>query len=1188
MTDQKEPAESLQEHTPEKWRNVLYLILLAPLYVLVARAGLFFVYRPSGVSSIWPVSGLALAVLLLNRRRSWPAIIPVLFIANICANLLGGAGLPVSLGFALANCAETTLIASLLVRFLLAQPARPEPSAAGLAVEWSALVFGQVNQVLGFFGIVTLGNALTALLGAATVALFLGGAFWHSWLTWCIADGLGILLVTPLILAWKPPYHVDWARLRLSKFLEGAALFSLTAITAGILFLGNQAVLGGLVVQTYLLFPFLIWAGLRFNRRVVTILLAFTSLLAILGNLNDLGQFASPGQSPEQRLLVTQLYLGVLILTTFVLSAMFRQLEQARLLQARSERWYRDLVQNASIGIFHSRPGAGFLMANPALAEMLGYASAQELQATVTNIGEQLYVDSPNYQSVLENILREDGWTYAVNRYRRKDGSLMTGKLAVRKVLAPDGSLSYLEGFVEDITERMRAEAALRESEERFRLLFERAPLGYQSLDARGNFIEVNDTWLEILGYTRQEVIGNWFGNFMAPEYVETVKKRFAQFIEQGSIHSEFEMIKKGGSRVFVAFEGRIGYTPAGEFKQTHCVFTDITERKLTEQALMQSEQKFRSILDSSPTAMQLYRLEAADNLVLTGANPAADRILRISHQQYTGWKIEDAFPGLANSEFVEKCKGVARGELGIQSVELEYQDERFDGIFDVHIFQTSPGLISVDFVDISERRAAERISQARLRLVEYSSAHNLEELLRATLDEAEALTGSQIGFYHTLETDQATPVLQTWSTRTVEEFCVAHGEGSHFPVGEAGVWMDCVKERGPVIHNDYASLTHRKGLPEGHTPLKRELVVPVMRGESIVSILGVGNKLRDYTQRDVSAVSQLADMAWDITERKRAEQALKKSETLLNETQALSKVGGWEYDSATKKMTWTREVYHIYGVPDDYDPGDLVRNFCLFAPDDRAVMEEAFYQALNEGQAFDLELRFTTTEGKQLWVHTSGHPVISGERVEKVTGNIMDITANKLAEENLRKVNTRLAQQLATNEALQALLIEQSTHDALTGLFNRRYMDDSLERELARAHRESYPISVMMIDIDHFKLFNDRHGHAAGDQVLMALGDLLRTAVRESDIPCRYGGEEFVIILPEANLKDAFSRAEHIREEFSQMEMETFDLAPTLSVGLAVYPEHGASVDELIKAADTALYAAKAAGRNCVMVAQS
>ncbi|MEW6288935.1 MAG: GAF domain-containing protein [Thermodesulfobacteriota bacterium] len=174
-------------------------------------------------------------------------------------------------------------------------------------------------------------------------------------------------------------------------------------------------------------------------------------------------------------------------------------------------------------------------------------------------------------------------------------------------------------------------------------------------------------------------------------------------------------------------------------------------------------------------------------------------------------------------------------------------------------------------------RRRGEDLIHTRLSMVEFAASHGLDELLEKILDEVETLTGSCISFYHFVERDQKTLTLQAWSTRTRTEFCKAEGQGLHYSIDQAGVWVDCVRQRQPVIHNDYASLPHRKGMPPGHAEVVRELVVPIMRAGWVVAILGIGNKSADYTQKDVEIVSYLADVAWEITERKMAEEEVRR-----------------------------------------------------------------------------------------------------------------------------------------------------------------------------------------------------------------------------------------------------------------------------------------------------------------------
>ena len=174
-----------------------------------------------------------------------------------------------------------------------------------------------------------------------------------------------------------------------------------------------------------------------------------------------------------------------------------------------------------------------------------------------------------------------------------------------------------------------------------------------------------------------------------------------------------------------------------------------------------------------------------------------------------------------------------------------------------------------------------------RLRLFEYATSCSLEDLLQKTLNEIEVLTQSSIGFYHFVDRDEKSLILQAWSTRTVNEFCKAEGKGMHYAIDQAGVWVDSVRERKPVVHNDYCSLPNCRGLPEGHATVIRELVVPVIKNERIVAVLGVGNKPTDYTREDVEIVSFLADVAWEIVERKRIEEALKQMNDSLERTVA-------------------------------------------------------------------------------------------------------------------------------------------------------------------------------------------------------------------------------------------------------------------------------------------------------------
>jgi len=208
----------------------------------------------------------------------------------------------------------------------------------------------------------------------------------------------------------------------------------------------------------------------------------------------------------------------------------------------------------------------------------------------------------------------------------------------------------------------------------------------------------------------------------------------------------------------------------------------------------------------------------------------------------------------------------------------------------------------------------------------------------------------------------------------------------------------------------------------------------------------------------------------------------------------------------------------------------------------------------------------------------------------QRLSGRLIifrDITDRKEVEKDLRHAMDRLQTQLIEIGLLQSQLREQAIRDALTNIFNRRYMEETLERELARAAREVYPLCIVMIDIDHFKDVNDTYGHEAGDTVLKELADMITKQSRQGDFVCRYGGEEFVLVMPNINIEVATERANSLLRSISSL-FVTFgriNLNITVSMGISWFPAHGTTKENLLRTADKALYEAKRAGRNRISV---
>jgi diguanylate cyclase (GGDEF)-like protein len=193
-----------------------------------------------------------------------------------------------------------------------------------------------------------------------------------------------------------------------------------------------------------------------------------------------------------------------------------------------------------------------------------------------------------------------------------------------------------------------------------------------------------------------------------------------------------------------------------------------------------------------------------------------------------------------------------------------------------------------------------------------------------------------------------------------------------------------------------------------------------------------------------------------------------------------------------------------------------------------------------------------------------------------------------------VQRLASVLAEQLSLavgNLRLQETLRSSSERDPLTDLYNRRHLEISLQRELARAQRHGFPVSLIMLDVDHFKAFNDTNGHDAGDEVLRNVAHVLKRHTRVEDVACRYGGEEFLIVLTSCSMDDAYAKAEAIREAIAQQQVFARGAALpriTASLGIACYPEDGDRIERLIAEADAALYKAKATGRNRIVASNA
>ena len=337
------------------------------------------------------------------------------------------------------------------------------------------------------------------------------------------------------------------------------------------------------------------------------------------------------------------------------------------------------------------------------------------------------------------------------------------------------------------------------------------------------------------------------------------------------------------------------------------------------------------------------------------------------------------------------------------------------------------------------------------------------------------------------------------------------------------------------------------------------------------------------------NVVTSIIGAIQDITERRHAEESLHIAEEDYRAIFEGAPVGIFRSAVDGLFIKVNQAMAEIYGYRSSEE---MINNEKSFAAQMYAnpILRDEFERLLAEQEeVLGFESLDHYMNGSPLWTSANVRRVKNADgEIMYYEGFVIDITARKQSEVALQKVNNQLQIQLDEIRELQAVLHDQAIHDQLTGLYNRRYMQEAISREHARAARDGYPISIIVLDLDHLKATNRKYGHfTGGDIALQVLSEHLKSMTRAEDIVCRYGGDEFLIALHNTPAQVAYDRAEQWRTSLLSTNIDSngtkFNIS--FSAGIAVFPANGQNIEEVMQAADKALYQAKEMGRNCVVL---
>ncbi|MEC4812739.1 MAG: PAS domain S-box protein [Scytonema sp. PMC 1069.18] len=850
----------------------------------------------------------------------------------------------------------------------------------------------------------------------------------------------------------------------------------------------------------------------------------------------------------------------------------------------RSEERFRKIFEEGSLGIAIISLSGQIVQVNPMLCQILGYTELELTQKEMTDI---IHPDDRSIDKQLaEQLLKAEIPYYKIQtRFFKKNGLLVWVTLTVSVMREQNGKPLFL-AMIEDISDCKDLQQELLQKQQLLDGFIKCAPVGMTVLDEQMRYTLVNQALAEMNGISQEAHIGKTPWQILpdlAPKQVQV----FQQVLTTGQPVLCCELSGETPKQPGVQRTWLTSYFPIHDRDnqpvRIGIVFVENSDRKAAEIALQESEARFQAFMNHSPAAKWMTD---GDGHILYH-NTTYERVFQqfMGSGAINGTVCDACFIETAKLS-IDRVKYVVQTNQVLETVESALRKDGTLGEFLVCRFPISSqtdqclvGGVALDITDYKRAEQALKDSEARFRAAAEGSLDAFF-VLQSVRNE----TGRIVDFTLVNLNSKAEDLISAYRERVIGAKL-----SELFPETYTSKCFDkCVHvvETQKVLHKEL-----RVSIPNIKAEWIQYQIVPLADGVAIT--------------------------ARDITESKKSEAELQRANTQLTawvqelerRNTEIAMLG--EMSEILQACLTVEEAYDVLSqlvqpLFPELSGGVFVINSSKRLVDAVATWGDAMLNsqkvftpnecwALRRGRVHRVDKLHSNLQCKH--IH---HEACYAESLcvpMMAQGEAMGILYLSSPEQGLitpaiQQLAVTVAEHIAlalANLKLHEALEQQSIRDALTGLFNRHYLEESLERELCRAERKQQSMGIIMIDVDHFKRFNDTFGHEAGDTVLRELGTFLKQQVRGSDIVCRYGGEEMVLILLEASLETATQRAEQIRENVKHLIMKNRNQllgAITLSMGVACFPEHGLTGEAVIQAADAALYRAKQEGRDRVATA--